>query len=109
MVKTLSNIENKAVEEFKQKIIDRFRNAEFILFGSKARGEGNEYSDIDILVLLENEPNISIEEEIIDIGFELEIKYDVVLGIITHSKTFWDSIGSLMPIHKEIEKDGIQI
>jgi predicted nucleotidyltransferase len=109
MVKTLSNIENKAVEEFKRKVIDRFRNAEFILFGSKARGEADEYSDIDILILLEDEPNISTEEEIIDIGFELEIKYDVVLGIITHSKTFWDSRGILMPIHKEIEKDGIQI
>jgi uncharacterized protein len=109
MVKTLSNIENKAVEEFKRKVIDRFRNAEFILFGSKARGEADEYSDIDILVLLDHEPNISTEEEIIDIGFELEIKYDVVLGIIAHSRTFWDSRGILMPIHKEIEKDGIQI
>ena len=109
MIKILSDIENMAVEEFKQKVINRFGDAEFILFGSKARGDGNDYSDIDILVLLEHEPNISIEKEIIDIGFEVEIEHDVVLGIITHSKTFWDSIGSLMPIHKEIEKDGIQL
>ena len=105
----MSDIENMAVEEFKQKVIKRFGNAEIILFGSKARGDGDDHSDIDILVLLEHEPNISIEKEIIDIGFEVEIKHDVVLGIITHSKIFWDSRGILMPIHKEIEKDGIQL
>jgi len=109
MVKILSDIENIAVEEFKQKVIKRFGNAEIILFGSKARGDGDEYSDIDVLVLLEHEPNISIEKEIIDIGFEVEIKHDVVLGIITHSKIFWDSRGLLMPIHREIEKEGIRI
>jgi len=109
MTEILSDIENMAVEEFKQKVINRFGDAECILFGSKARGDGDDYSDIDILILLEYEPNTSVEEEIIDIGFEVEIKYDVVLGIITHSKTFWDSRGILMPIHKEIEKDGIQL
>jgi len=109
MVKVLSDNENMAVEEFKQKVINRFGNAEIILFGSKARGNWDEYSDIDILILLEHEPNTSIEEEIIDIGFEIEIKYDVVLGIIVHSRNFWDSKGSLMPIHKEIERDGVQI
>lgn len=109
MAKILSDTENIAVEEFKRKVLNRFGYAEFILFGSKARGDGHDYSDIDILVLLEHEPNIVTQEEIFDIGFELEITYDVVLGIIAHSKTFWDSIGSLMPIHKEIEKDGIQL
>lgn len=79
------------------------------MFGSKARGEGNCYSDLDILVLLNQEPNISVEEEIIDIGFDIELKYDVVIGILVHSKTFWNSKGVLMPIYKEIEKDGIEI
>ena len=36
----MSDIENMAVEEFKQKVIKRFGNAEFILFSSKARGDG---------------------------------------------------------------------
>ena len=99
MLTTLPDNETMAIEEFRRKILMRFGITDIILFGSKARGEADEYSDIDILVLLDHEPNISTEEEIIDIGFELEIKYDVALGIITHSKTFWDSIGSLMPIH----------
>ena len=86
-----------------------FGITDIILFGSKARGEENRYSDIDILVLLEQEPSISIEEEIIDIGFDIELKYDVVLGILVHSKAFWNSKGVLMPIHKEIERDGIMI
>ncbi len=109
MPATLSDNETLAIEEFRKKILARFGITDIILFGSKARGEENRYSDIDILVLLEQEPNISIEEEIIDIGFDIELKYDVVLGILVHSKAFWNSKGILMPIHKEIERDGIQI
>jgi predicted nucleotidyltransferase len=109
MVKNLSDNENMAIEEFKEKIAGKFRMAEIVLFGSKARGDGDNYSDIDVLVLLEQEPDLSIEEEIIDIGFDIEIKYDIVLGILVHSKAFWDSRGNLMPIYKEIERDGIQI
>jgi predicted nucleotidyltransferase len=109
MLTTLPSNETMAIEEFQKKILARFGITEIILFGSKARGEENRYSDLDILVLLEQEPSISIEEEIIDIGFEIELKYDVVLVILVHSKAFWDSKGILMPIHKEIERDGIPI
>jgi uncharacterized protein len=109
MVKILSANENKAIKEFKEKIINRFKFAEVVLFGSKARGNYDNDSDIDVLVLLSEESNICIEEEIFDIGFDIEIKYDVVLGILVHSKVFWNSKGSLMPIHQEIERDGIQI
>jgi len=105
----LSENENVAIKEFQKRILERFGKASVILFGSKARGEGDYYSDLDIIVLLEQEPDISIEEEIIDIGFDIELKYDVVLGIIVHSKAFWNSKGVLMPIYKEIEKDGIEI
>jgi len=109
MAKILSDNEHKAIKEFKEKIVNKFKFTEIVLFGSKARGNYDNNSDIDILVLLSEESNISIEEEIFDIGFDIEIKYDVILGILVHSKAFWNSKGSLMPIHKEIERDGIQI
>jgi uncharacterized protein len=107
--KILSDNEHKAIEAFKERIVNRFKFAEVVLFGSKARGNYDNDSDIDILVLLNEESNTSIEEEIFDIGFDIEIKYDVILGILVHSKVFWNSKGSLMPIHQEIKRDGIQI
>jgi len=39
-------------------------------------------SDIDLLVLLRFELNNSIEEEVFDLGYEVELKYNIVLGIM---------------------------
>ena len=44
----LKTLENKLIEEFKNRLIF------FGLQGSRARGEANENSDIDIVVILDN-------------------------------------------------------
>ncbi|KFD41465.1 hypothetical protein DK28_0208740 [Peptococcaceae bacterium SCADC1_2_3] len=106
-MKLIKPEEHLAIAEFKQKIIDKFGRAEVTIFGSKARGNENVYSDIDLLVLLEGEVNNSIEEEIFDLGFEVELKYDVILGIVIYSKKFWNSSGKLLPLYNNISREGI--
>jgi len=106
----LSKKEKTALKEFKQRIVKIFPKAEFILFGSKARGRVEEFSDIDVLVLLDREIITSIEEKIFNESFEVELAHDVVFGIIVKSKKFWNSpLGKEMPIHWNIDKDGIRL
>jgi len=104
------NIRN-ALFELKGKLENRFRKrVEIYLFGSYARGENIEYSDIDILVVLENEVNTSKEIEIFDVGYEIELKYNVVFGIIVYSKSHWERIKHLKsPLCVNIEKEGISV
>ncbi|RJS73089.1 nucleotidyltransferase domain-containing protein [Methanophagales archaeon] len=108
-MKKLSRREYLAIREYKRRIKDKFEDAEVVLFGSKARGEGDVYSDIDILVLLDRKVDNSVEEEIFDIGFEVELKYDVVFGVVVYTKRFWDSVGKLLPLHENIEREGVVI
>ena len=70
------------------------------------RGDASEHSDIDVLVLLNEKTSNSIEEEIFDIGFEIEMKYGVIFGIIVYSRDFWDSLGRKIPLFRSIEKEG---
>lgn len=106
----LKDNERKASQELKQKILERFLDAEIILYGSKARGDDEEFSDIDLLVLLNREVNNSLEEEIFSTAFEIELKYDVVFGIVVYSKKFWNSkLGKAMPLHWSIDKEGITV
>lgn len=115
-MKTLKDLnlkenEKKALQEFKKKILERFPDAEIILYGSKARGDHHdEESDMDVLVLLNKEATTSLEEEIFDLAYDIELKYEVVFGILVHSKNFWSSdLANAMPIHWSIDREGITV
>lgn len=102
--------EKKALLELRSALLNRFPGAEIVLYGSKARGDYKELSDIDVLVLLNREVNNSMEEDIFSIAYKIELKYDVVFGIVVYSKKFWNSnFGKAMPLHWNIERDGIII
>ena len=78
-----------------------------ILFGSKARGDDDKWSDIDLLVILRQKVNTAIEEQIYDMAYDLELAYDVVFGIIVFDKEYWDGIGRYISLRSCIERDGI--
>ena len=54
LIKGLSSAEREALSMFEESLKEACAGSlvKIVLFGSRARGEGNEESDIDILVLL---------------------------------------------------------
>ena len=102
--------EKNALQALKEMVQRRFSDAEIILYGSKARGDSDEESDIDLLVLLDSSVTTMLEDEVFRISYEIELKYDVVFGILVHAKDFWNSdLANAMPIHWNIDKDGIKV
>ena len=65
----------KIASEVKENISAKYKIDDFRIFGSTARGHQNRESDIDIIVVLENVDRL-IEEELFDIAYEIELKYD---------------------------------
>lgn len=51
----LTENEKAALAEIKQRILKTAPGSAFVLFGSKARGDFEADSDVDVLVLTENE------------------------------------------------------
>ena len=100
----------QAVRELKRILDRKFPEAEIILYGSKAREENIVFSDIDVLILINDEVNNSLREEIYSISYDIELEHNVVFGILVESKKFWNSsIAKAMSIHENIEKDGIPV
>lgn len=102
--------EQRALQELSQRLLEKFSDAQIILYGSKARGDDEEFSDIDLLILVDCQVNRGIEEEITDIEYKLELKYDVIFGTIIENRNFWKSpLANAMPLHWNIDREGIRL
>jgi predicted nucleotidyltransferase len=107
-IKVLKKNEKEALSELKSQLKQRIPDAEIILYGSKARGDSEELSDIDLLILIDKKVDRKLKEKIVDIRYDIELKYDVVFGLVIENKNFWDSsLANAMPFHKNVEREGI--
>ena len=65
----------KIAKELKAKIGSKYEIDDLKVFGSSARGDRREDSDIDVYVLIP-EVNRQIEEDLFDIAYDLDLRYD---------------------------------
>lgn len=82
--------------------------AKIILFGSQARGEAKESSDIDLLILVPNEycnQFNSIKSEIADLLYLLELESEILISPLILLQKMWNNITT--PFSLNVEKDGI--
>jgi predicted nucleotidyltransferase len=106
----LKDNEIKAIEELKKIILGSYPDAEIILFGSKARGDFSEDSDIDVLILLYADVNSKLEEKIIGDIYDIELKYELLFGPIIINTNEWHNDYKGNPFFKEnIQRDGMII
>ena len=83
-------------------------NADVILYGSRARGGADKYSDYDILIIVDGPVDMALKKKIHDNVFPLELETCEVLTLIIYSKQQWDSpLYRAMPFHKNIEREGV--
>jgi predicted nucleotidyltransferase len=82
---------------------------EVILFGSYARGDNHEESDVDFAVVLRN-PELRASAEITKlapIGVKLELKYGLMLSTLPISLAKKQT--SMQGVYQDIRKEGIII
>lgn len=98
------------LDELKHRLSDLYgdRVAEMILFGSQARGDAEEGSDIDVLIVL-RDTNVSPEEEqkARDIVYELSYGHDTVVSCVyIDQERFARGQG---PLVRNVLREGIKL
>ncbi len=110
---TLDNIsikdnEKKAVLEASAMLREAFPVKEVVLFGSKARGDDDEESDIDLLVLTSQPVSWNERKAINNALYEIQMKYDIIISTLITTVTEWnEGTFSVLPIHGEISNQGV--
>ncbi|NUO02144.1 MAG: nucleotidyltransferase domain-containing protein [Saprospiraceae bacterium] len=91
----------------KDEVLKIDKQAEVILFGSRARGDFRQDSDWDFLILLEKPLNPQLKDLIRENLYKLELEHNAVISSLVHNKTDWEG-RAVMPIFQIIEKEGIR-
>jgi predicted nucleotidyltransferase len=106
----LSEIEAEALEELKGRLFEKFEIEGLMLYGSAVRGESDEESDIDVLVVTKKPLTRTQRHEITDIAFEVNLRYGTNLSTLVVDRAAWESgLLSIMPLRDEILKEGIPL
>lgn len=97
----LRDLKNNLIEEYK----DSVKNV--ILFGSQAKGTANEHSDYDILILLDKNYSGRDVNKILDICYQINLKYNIVIDAHLLSLKELKSIRGKQPIFRKAINSGL--
>jgi predicted nucleotidyltransferase len=107
----LTSTERGAVTEYVARIRGQFRNRVLavMLFGSKARGDADPESDIDLLVLVDVESS-EFRSQLWRVASDVSLEYDVVLSPRVFGQKRWDETRRIrLPLYRAIVADGVPL
>jgi len=99
----------RVVIELKKRLVKKIPIVDIKIFGSRARGDEDEFSDLDVFIEVEYLSS-EIKQAIYDISWEVGYKHEVFISPLIFSREDIEkSPLKSSPIVKNIMEDGISI
>ena len=99
--KILSDLKGHLIRNYGDSVKD------VVLFGSQARGDSNDYSDYDILIVLNKDYSGKDENQILDLCYDIDLKYNILLDVHLLSNHELNSIRGKQPVFFNALKSGL--
>jgi len=96
------------LNQMKKAVLSFDDRAEIILFGSRARGDFKEDSDWDVLVLTDSVVDFNYRSYLVESLFALELEHGQAISPLIVERTKWND-WEIMPLHKNVLKEGIAV
>jgi predicted nucleotidyltransferase len=108
--KGLTKQEKNLMRKCKKIIAGIDPSATLILYGSRARGDAEEESDYDLIILTDQEATLEREDEYRKQLFSLQIETGTVLTVLLVGRKEWDSpLSNAMPFFRNVKREGIYL
>lgn len=82
-----------------------------ILYGSYARGDYTENSDIDIMILttLSDQEIEQIERKIYDLAFDFLMDYGIDISVVIKNEDQFNYWLGVLPFYNNVEREGVSL
>jgi predicted nucleotidyltransferase len=106
----LTENQRQALDELQRKLSGKLGIESMRLFGSVVRGEADDESDIDLLIVTTQPLSRTERHQITDIVFEVNLQYNTNFSTLVVDRDSWETgLFSVLPLREEILKDGIAL
>ena len=86
--------------------------SKIILYGSYARGDFRENSDVDVMILVKGMSDDEIreaEERLCDISFDIELEKGIYISAILKDEEQYVSWENTLPLYYNVRQEGVEI
>jgi len=107
-IKSIKTITDDVSEQVRNILGDNLRK--IILYGSYARGNYNDESDIDVMVLADvsNEKELhELEKAVWSIGWDIGFEHDIMVSVFLKDITYFNEWQDSMTYYQNITNDGV--
>lgn len=108
---TLTCAEQQALETLVQRLYKRYRSQieSVVLFGSKARGDAETDSDIDVMVVLTND-DPHLRSNVRRVAARVSLEYDLLISVRAVGRSHWKKLSRYrFPIYQAVLSEGIPL
>jgi len=102
--------EAEVLSQFKAKLQKGLPLSRLVLFGSRARGDADPDSDLDVLVILNAPVDREAEDYVNDCAWEVGLEHGIVVVPVTVSRLDWEEgllSSSLLAI--AVKREGVTV
>ncbi|HPD16039.1 MAG TPA: nucleotidyltransferase domain-containing protein [Planctomycetota bacterium] len=106
----MNAIEKRILGRLKQLLLKRVSLHRLILFGSRARGDAEPDSDMDVLVVLDGEADDSVRDYVSDCAWEAGYRDGIVVVPVIFARDEWEEgpeRSSLLA--QAVEREGVPV
>ena len=101
---------NHILQLIKKSVSETAPGATLILYGSYARGDNREDSDIDLLVLIDKD-KITFEDrmKITSPLYRIELESGIIISSFFYPRKAWETKHMVTPFYENVTREGIAL
>lgn len=104
----MNTAEKAVLDKFKSLLLKQLKLHKLILFGSRARGDAGPYSDMDVVVILDNASGEQDFDYVSDCAWEAGFESGIVIVPMVFTRDEWENSPERYSLlAKAVEAEGV--